>query len=49
MCNKCEKDKTITENKAECVAGHSLCEYADNISKLCIKCKDPLNYYADSV
>lgn len=49
LCTQCDKDLVKTQNQLECVAGHHLCDYADNDKKYCIKCKDPLNYWADSV
>ncbi|EAS05268.2 AT hook motif protein (macronuclear) [Tetrahymena thermophila SB210] len=49
LCVQCSKGQVKTQNQLQCVSGDSLCDYADNTTFKCIKCKDPLNYYADQI
>ncbi|EGR34253.1 hypothetical protein IMG5_019000 [Ichthyophthirius multifiliis] len=45
QCKKCIKGKIITQNRKECVLTTYGCEYADNITKKCIKCEKNDDYY----
>ena len=48
MCKTCIKNKIITQNRQECVDSTYGCEYADNVTKKCIKCIKNDDYYINN-